>query len=143
VVKLKKSFMAQFIVPKFIEREPKIVGPFTWKQFIFVGLAGAVGFILYFSVPFLYFLFITIILMIGALALAFLKIGGRSVPLTLKNFFSFFVSPKIYIWGRKHLPKITKEEKLKPGEARKAPTLKIAEKSQLKNLSTKVETMLK
>lgn len=136
--------MAQFVVPQFIEREPKIVGPFTWKQFIFVAIAGAICFLLYFSLPFHYFLFATIVLTAGALSLAFLKIGGRPIPIVLQNFLIFFLKPKIYVWGRKaQPPKIIKVEKPKPEEKKEGPVLKIAERSQLQNLSTRIQTMPK
>lgn len=132
----------QFTVPQFIEREPKIVGPFTFQQFIYLGTAGVISFVLYFIVPFHYFILITIILMLGALALALLKIGGRTLPTALKNFFFFFISPKIYLWGRKAIsPKLIPKEK--PEETKEAPVLTIAEKSQLKKLATKIETITK
>ena len=136
--------MAQFVVPQFIEREPKIVGPFSWRQFIYIGLAGVICFILYFSLPFHYFLLVAILLMTGALAMAFLRIGGRSVPVVLKNSLFFFLSPKIYLWGRKGIvPKIIKKEKIKPKEIKETSVLKIAEKSQLRKLTTQVETLSK
>jgi hypothetical protein len=139
--------MPQFTVPKFIEMEPKIVGPFTFKQFIFVGLAGAVCFVLYFSLSktnFFLFTLLTIFLIGGALAFAFLKIGGRSLPTILQNFFSFLFSSKIYLWKRKAAPSpIIKKEEPKLKRAEEVPTPKIAGKSRLKNLSTQIELKTK
>ena len=133
----------RFTIPQFIEYETKIVGPLTFKQFIFVGLAGAISFVLYFSVPFTIFLAAAIILGLGSLALAFLKIDGLSLPSVLQNFFMFSLSPKIYLWKKREMPPkmIIKKEALKE-EKEIAPEsdLKIAEKSQLKKLSVEIET---
>jgi len=134
-----------FQVPQFIEHEAKIVGPFTLKQFMYVGAAGGICLILYFSAPRLIFFLGVLILGGISLALAFVKIGGRSLPIYLKNSFVFLLKPKVYLWQQKEMPgvKIVKEEKKKEEEGVGGVELKIAEKSRLKNLATKVETRLK
>ena len=136
--------MNQFTVPQFIEHEAKIVGPLTFKQFIFVGIAGAICFILYFTLGktnFFLFLVSTIILMSGGFALAFMKSGGRTLPVVLKNFLFFSLAPKIYLWKKKGglPPRIIKTEEM-PKEIIATPAPKIAGKSRLKNLSTEIET---
>ena len=133
----------RFTVPQFIEHEAKIVGPLTFKQFIYVGFAGAIGFVLYYSVPFTVFLAAAIVLGIGSLALAFLKIDGRSLPTILENFLKFSSSPKIYLWQKKKA-KVAVFKKSKPvidkSEAEEEElSLKIAEKSQLKKLSAEID----
>jgi len=131
----------RFALPQFIGREPKIVGPFTFKQFIFIGMAGAICFVLYFSAPFYIFLIACIFLGAGALALAFVKVGGRSLPVILGNFLKFNLTPKIYIWRKTETPiKIVKKAPKKKGEIEEELPLKIAERSQLKKLGTKIET---
>ena len=135
--------MPEYIVPQFIEREPKIIGPFTFKQFIYVGMAGAICFIFYFSIPFHFFILATIFLMSGALALAFLKISGRSLPIILANFLKFSVSPRIYLWKIKGGSLKFLKKEVKKEVAKKELSLKFAEKSRLKELSTKVETKTK
>jgi len=139
--------MAQFIVPQFIEREPKIIGPFTFKQFIYVGAAGVILFILYFTVSFLYFVMTTVVLMPIALIFAFFKVGGIPLPTVLKNFFVQTLSPKLYIWGRvpliKKIPKVKKVKKEVPKEKAEELPLKIAEKSRLKKLITELETKIR
>ena len=134
----------RFTVPKFIEHEAKIVGPLTFKQFIFIGVAGAIGFILYFTVPFSIFLIASLIFGGGAMALAFLKIGGRSLPTILGNFLKFSISPKMFIWRKIEAPiKVFKKEKIKKEMAEEGLPLKIAEKSQLKKLRAQIETQTK
>ncbi len=132
--------MDQFTVPQFIEHEAKIVGPLTFKQFIFIGIAGAICFVLYFTVPFFVFILGTIVIMLVGVALAFLKTGGRSLPIVLKNFFNFSMGPKIYLWKKKGgLPPKIIEKKEPLEEAEEAPTPKIVGKSRLKNLSSEIE----
>lgn len=131
----------RFTVPQFIDYEPKVVGPFTFKQFVYIGLAGAVCFVLYFSFPFSVFLIASITLMGSSLLFAFLKVGGRSLITILGNFLKFTLTPKIYIWRKKEMSiqAIQKIDKSKQEVEEELP-LKIAEKSQLKKLSTKIET---
>jgi len=135
----------RFIVPQFIEHEPKIVGPLTFRQFIFVGIAGAICFILYFSIgkkSFSLFLLISVVLILGAMALAFGKIGGRSLPTVLANSLEFLISPKLYIWRKKETKveiSYKKEEIKVPEEKVDELPLKIAENSRLKKLRTEVE----
>ena len=138
----------QFQVPQFIERESKIVGPLTFRQFLYLGVAGVVLFFLYFYLAaksLFLFILVTIVLVSLALAFAFLKIGGQSLPTVLLNFFNFSFSSKIYLWKKKAIsPKIIKkEEKLKKEEPSGEPILKVAEKSQLKKLSTQIETRMR
>lgn len=132
----------QFTIPKFIEEEPKIIGPLTFKQFLF--LAGATGLcaLLYFLLPFLLFLPLAVLIMAGGGALAFLKIESHSLPVLAKNFFFFSTSPKIYLWKQSALPpKLMKKKETakKKIEAKKESPLKIGEKSQLKKLAARLE----
>ena len=67
----------EFVVPQFIERESKIIGPFNFKQSIFLGIAGALVLFLYFIIKsFWIFLIIAFFLVIGALALVFSDSAG-------------------------------------------------------------------
>jgi hypothetical protein len=137
----------EFHVPQFIEMETKIVGPLTWKQFIFVGGAGVIVFFLYFFLKtfFIWFIMISVFLIGGALALAFLPIAGQSLPTFLKNFFSYSVASKIYLWQKKKVPpKVVYEKKvgLLKEEFEKT-SLKIAGGGRLRGLSMQIETRTK
>jgi hypothetical protein len=134
----------RFTVPQFIEHEAKIVGPFTFKQFIFIGIAGAICFMLYFSVPFLLFLLFSTIIGGGAIALALLKIGGRPLPSVITNFIKFKLSPKMYLWHRKQgAITVLEQKKTKKKEGEEKTSLKIVKKSQLKDVQTKIETKIR
>ncbi len=135
----------RFTVPQFIEHEAKIVGPLTFKQFLFIGAAGVICFVLYFSLGklnFLLFLLISIILLIGSLVLAFLQIGGRGVPTILGNLLRFSLGSKVYIWKKKEKQVIVFKKEEVEKEIEEAP-LKIPENSRLKKLRTEIETKAK
>ena len=137
----------RYTVPQFIEHEAKIIGPLTFKQFTYLAIAGAGCFVIYFTLPFYLFLISCVVLGLGAAAFAFLKIGGRSLPAIIANFLTYSLTPKMYIWRKKEqlVAKIYKKEE-KPFSAKATEDkdeglpLKIAGKSQLKKLYTKIET---
>ncbi len=136
----------RFTVPQFIEHEAKIVGPLTFKQFLFIGVAGVVCFILYFSLGksnFLLFLLISIILFIGAAVFAFLQVGGRGVPTIMGNLLRFSLGTKVYIWRKKTKQIIVFKKEESEKEVKEETPLKIPENSRLKKLRTEVETRSK
>lgn len=133
----------QFTVPQFIEREAKIVGPLTFRQFAYVGGAAGLGLILYLSdISRSLFFLITAIAGLLGIALAFVKINGKSLPIVLLNLLNYSFGPKIYFWGRKEIaPRLTTiKEKEVAKEDGSTPVLKIAGNSQLKKLSQQIET---
>jgi len=137
-----------FQVPQFIERESKIAGPLTFKQFIYLGVAGLCVFFLYFwlaAKSFLGFVLVSLLLMITFFSFAFVKIQGRPLSTVLMNIFLFLSSAKLYLWKKKEemTPITVKSEKREIKPVAQPITLKIAEKSQLKKLSTEIETGLK
>jgi hypothetical protein len=134
----------EFTVPQFVEREPKLIGPFTFKQFIFVGIAGGACFFLYFfigktNMPL--FILIAILLFGGALTLAFVRIKGYTLPILFKNFLTYTITPKIFLWYRKFVPpKMSKIKRFEKVEVEGGSELKIVKESSLQKLSTQVET---
>lgn len=133
----------EFIVPQFIEKEAKIVGPFTFKQFVFIGSAGGVTIALYFILPFFLFIILAIVLLGGAFALAFLKINKTSLPSYLTHLISFMFKPKIYLWKKKtSIPRLLKKEKemIEKLTEKEDSKLKVSRGSRLDELFTKLET---
>jgi hypothetical protein len=90
----------RFEVPQFIEVEDKIIGPFTWKQFIY--LAGGIGalLILYFTTPFMIFVLLGLPLGILSGFLAFHQINNRPFSIFLESFISYMSRTKTYLWKR-------------------------------------------
>ena len=101
--------MQQFQVPQFIEREAKLVGPFTMRQSAILGGTGALLFVLWFILEKWLFFVIGIPLALLVILVGFLKINGRPLLDFFTSFFSFFVSPQVYIWQKRNV----KPEKLK------------------------------
>ena len=133
--------MNQFTVPQFIEHKPKIVGPLTFGQFIYVAIPAGISFFLYFTAPFFIFVILAIALMSAGGILAFGNIKGMSLPTALKNFSAFSFAPKIYLWKKKTgpPPKFI-ERAVTPEEKMASPVPTIVGKSQLKDLSRKIDT---
>ena len=100
----------RYQVPQFIEFESKIIGPFTFKQFIY--MLGGVGgtYIIYKLLG----LFLGIIPMIAlwslAGALAFVKVNNKSFVDIMAAGFSYMTRSKLYIWKKVDRP-VTAEEK--------------------------------
>ena len=135
----------EFTIPQFIEKEPKIVGPFTLKQFVFIGFAGVLCFVFYYTLPFGLFLILSAVILGIGISLAFLKINGASLPVVIKNMFYFVFKPKIYLWKKGNFQEqvsLKREVKAKiiTEKRHREPIYKISDKSRLGNLFTKIET---
>lgn len=130
-----------YTVPQFIEKEPKIAGPFTFKQLAFVLAAAGLAVLLYFLLPLFLFVLAAIVLGGTALALAFLRVGGISLPSVAKNFFVFLTKPKVYLWEKKTVfPKIIKTKEPPKKELEGESVLKVAQGKLLRKLSAFLET---
>lgn len=141
--------MPEYQVPQFIEHETKIVGPLTFRQFIYIGGGSAILFILFFTFGEKnFFLFFVIASLIGgfAFALAFAKVGGKSFGSALFSMLGFFLAPRIFIWKKtqRKIPIIPAPPASPPQtqEEGRGP-LTFAERSRLKSLSWKVDTQMK
>ena len=71
--------MATFQVPQFIEEKPKIIGPFTLAQFLYLAAAAAISFASFYVFTFFLWILITIIVGGAAAALAFGKVEGQEM----------------------------------------------------------------
>jgi len=88
----------QFQVPQFIETEDKIIGPFTLRQFLYLAAGGGASFTLYFLVETWLWAFLSLFFVGGSIALAFIKVNGRTLPALLFSAFSFYWKPQTYVW---------------------------------------------
>lgn len=125
-----------FTVPKFIEREARIVGPLTLKQFAFLAISGAICLYSYFKTPFFIFLLSLIFIGGGGIALAFVKIGGIPLSTILVNFFKFRFSQKKFIWKKEGAPAISERIEIRNGKL----NLPLTKNGQIKKIKLKVET---
>jgi hypothetical protein len=92
----------QFQVPQFIETEDKIVGPFTLRQFIYVGIAGGASAMLYFTVQTGIWIAVSALLFGGAIAFAFMKVEGRPLFDVMTSALGFYWKPQTYLWKPEH-----------------------------------------
>jgi hypothetical protein len=92
----------QYQVPQFIDTEDKIVGPFSLRQFAYVGVAALISGLCYFLVQVWLFAIVAIITVGGAVALSFLKINGRPLSKVITAAFHFYWNPQLYVWKPEH-----------------------------------------
>ena len=90
----------KFQVPQFIETETKIVGPLTWKQFIWVALGVGLLLLLFrlLTGPLLIFVSMIVIAIFGTMA--FLRIEGMTLLEYLIKALSFTFGPKKYLFKK-------------------------------------------
>jgi len=100
----------RFQVPQFTEVEDKVVGPLTFKQFIY--LAGGIGICvaLYKFLPLIIAIILIIPIAILSIALAFYKVNNRPYILMLESMFQYYITKKLYIWKKEPKKTSTKEE---------------------------------
>lgn len=100
----------KFQVPQFIEIEDKIFGPFTWRQFLYLGGGAGVSFIIFKAMS-LYFAVLFIIPIAGlSLALAFYKLNNKPFIEILEAALRYSLQKKLYIWKKE-------DKKIKSAEA--------------------------
>jgi hypothetical protein len=88
----------QFQVPQFIETEDRVVGPLTFKQFGYVGIAATIVVILYFLLNTLLWIFTSALVICAAVILAFFKVNGRPISILVKALFSNIWKPSVYVF---------------------------------------------
>lgn len=97
----------RFEVPQFIEIEDKIVGPLTWRQFVY--LAGGTGILVFIYLKFSIIVFVFLGLPLGILAfsLAFHRINNRPFSVFLESFVNYMMRKKLYLWKKDRVQIIT------------------------------------
>lgn len=89
----------RFELPQFIETEVKLIGPFTFKQFLWIGSGGAIIFLLFsLTKGSLIFYVIAIPVAMLALALAFMKVNELSFFEYIVYAFAYMLNPKKYMF---------------------------------------------
>lgn len=90
----------RFEVPQFIEIEDKIFGPFTWRQFLYLGGGVGMAVAMFFTLPFIIFAIFGIPLALLAAALAFYPVNNRPFSYFLEAFLNYITGPKFYTWHK-------------------------------------------
>ncbi len=123
----------QFQVPQFIDVAPKIVGPLTIRQFLYIAAAALPSFLLFFILQFWLWIMVAAILVSAALALAFAKVNGQPLPRVALAAFHYLWRPRFYLWRRVEEPPET------PSLPR-FPFLQQPERAPIKDLLFKIAT---
>ena len=93
----------EYQVPQFIEVEDKIVGPLTFKQFIYIAGAGGLCVVFFVYLP-IWLAFLVSAPIVGlAAALAFYKVNGKSFIEMLEAGFNFYTGAKFFLWKHKDM----------------------------------------
>lgn len=127
----------RFEVPQFIEIEDKIIGPLTWKQFVYLAGGAGVLIILKIALPFIFFVIIGNPFAVLAATLAFNRINNRPFSIFLESFLNYMRKTKLYLW-RKETPQ-TIIEKTAVTEESPSPSLNFNQKQSINSLSRKLE----
>ncbi len=89
----------RFEVPQFIDIEDKIFGPFTWRQFLYLG--GGIGFaVALFLFNGLLFILLGLPVAILAGALAFYPVNNRPFSFFLESIITYFKGQRLYLWRK-------------------------------------------
>ena len=124
----------QFEVPQFIEIEDKIFGPFTWRQFLYLGGGGGMCVVLLLTLP----LYITIIpiVLIGTLtgALAFYPVNNRPFSHFLEAMYNHYRRDRLYLWQQKR--DIVYKEQFTPSTTIRNPLLPPIQNSSRKDITS-------
>ena len=92
----------KFQIPQFIETETKIVGPLTWKQFIWVALGVGLLLILFRLLTGFLLIFISMIVIAVFGALAFLRIEEMTLIEYLIKALGYALGPKKYLFRKEN-----------------------------------------
>lgn len=88
----------QFEVPQFIEIEDKIFGPFTWRQFLYLGGGAGMAVVLFLTTPFFVFILVGLPLGLFAGALSFYPINNRPFSYFIEAMYNYFRRHRLYLW---------------------------------------------
>lgn len=130
----------QYVVPQFIDIEPKIIGPITPRQFIILVITGGFIFAAYKLSDFSLFLVEGIGLLILGGTLAFLKINGQPIHYFLLNLTQTLRRPMLRVWRKDFMmaKELAVKEKVRVGVV--ATPRKTLSAARLSNLSILVDT---
>jgi len=125
-------------LPQFTEIETKIVGPLTFRQFLFILVSAVFSAFVYLRFPrFISIPLATAIFGIG-ISFAFVKIQGIPLYNIFLGWLKSLFKPKVIFWGKGgKKASLLMEVEIKKSEKEK---VEVKRESALQSLMTKVET---
>lgn len=130
----------QFVIPQFLDVEDKIIGPLTFKQFIYLAGGGGLAFSAFRLLPLIIGMPIALVVVILAGMLAFYKVNGKPFVITFQSFLSFVFQSKLYIWKKQSKKEVKKETTKAPAETMQSSIPRLSE-SQLSDLSWSLDIL--
>lgn len=126
----------RFQVPQFIDVEDKIFGPFTFRQFIYLGGGIGISFVLWRTLPAL--IAILLIIPVGGLALAltFYRVNNQPFINVVESYLGYAFQSKLYIWK-----KSAKKQESKQTTAAPASLVPKLSGSKLKDLAWSLDVL--
>ncbi len=128
--------MKQFVVPQFIDIEPKILGPLNVRQFIILMICALLIVAEWKTSSFFTFIVEAVFTVFIAGIFGFYKINGQPFHYFLLNFIQSMKKPKLRVWKKvpiliKNAKKVKgeEEEKTPPTPVKKLPLKKLSELS--------------
>jgi hypothetical protein len=129
----------QFQMPRFLDIEDKVIGPLTFKQFIY--LAGGIG-LAYVSYSYLGwgwgFILIALFLGLGV-SLAFWKPNNRPAIVMLQAFVKHYTGSRMYVWQRPD--KIERNNQIKEKTEITEHSVKKLSRSKIESLAWSLDIM--
>ncbi len=98
--------MDQFLVPQFIDVEPKILGPLTLRQFIILVVGIVIAVLCYKLADLSLFILEFIIIATFVILFAFIKVNGQPFHYFVLNILAVLLGSNIRIWTKD--PKVVK-----------------------------------
>lgn len=99
----------QYQVPQFIEVEDKIVGPFSFRQAIYIGVSLSISAALYFTIQTWLWAILSVFIVGGGFGMALVKVNGQPLSKLVRYMFEFYWKPQSYLW-QPEVPNLPKNE---------------------------------
>lgn len=103
--------MNQFLVPQFIDVEPKILGPLNLRQFIIIVIGIVAAVLCYKLADLALFVLEFIVIACIVILVGFIKVNGREFHFFVLDIFSFGFGSNIRIWKKEEELRFTLEAK--------------------------------
>jgi len=134
----------RFEVPQFIEVEDKIIGPFTWKQFVYLAGSGGAAVVFFFTLPFFFFVLVSAPIVGLGVFLAFHKVNNRPFSYFLESSINYFRKNKLYLWRKGTVQVVGNEgasadSEAMPTSTQPAANLPVPSQNNISSLSRKLE----
>lgn len=102
----------RYQTPQFIDIEDKVIGPFSFKQFVYLAGSGGLGYALFRLLPLLIAIPLIVAVVTLGLSLAFYKVNNRPFIFFIQSFITFNLRNKFYLWRKPtKKPEVVQEKK--------------------------------